>query len=252
MSTRLRFSPGETACAAVVAAAVAAWTLLPPIQQDQAYHLFADRRALLGIPNALDVLSNAGFLLAGLWGLFRLRSTPIELPTMTRRALSVFFAGLLLTAFGSSWYHLHPSDATLVWDRLGMTVAFAGVLAAAISQRISERAATPMLYALLASGVGSVLYWSETGSLSAYVLIQFGGMLAFLGLLVLARKQDDVLPWGEVLIWYGLAKLFESADQWLWTLTSGVVAGHALKHLAAAGAGFAIARALEPQIRRAG
>jgi hypothetical protein len=199
---------------------------------------------LLGIPNALDVLSNLAFLLAGSWGLVLLRSRRIELSPTTWQALRAFFVGLVLTAFGSSWYHLHPGDATLLWDRLGMTVAFAGILTAAISQRISERAATPMLYALLASGLASVLYWSESGNLSAYVLIQFGGMLALFGLLVLARREDDVLPWGKVLIWYGLAKLLESADHGIWELTSGIVAGHALKHVAAAGAGFAVAAAL--------
>jgi hypothetical protein len=48
---------------AALAAAVA-W-LLPPIAQDPAYHRLADSRPWLGIPNALNVLSNAGFLLVG-------------------------------------------------------------------------------------------------------------------------------------------------------------------------------------------
>ena len=41
-------------------AAAAAW-LVPPIPQNPAYHRLADSRAWLGIPNALNVLSNAGF-----------------------------------------------------------------------------------------------------------------------------------------------------------------------------------------------
>ena len=157
----------------------------------------------------------------------------------------MFFVGLVLTGFGSGWYHLHPTDRTLFWDRLTMTVSFAGVLAAMISQRVSERVAAPMLYLLIAAGMGSVLYWAESGSLSPYALLQFGGLLALLGLLVLTREPKDELPWGQVLIWYGLAKVLESADALIWTWTSGVVAGHALKHLAAAGAGFAVARALK-------
>src|SRR5512133_9790 len=38
------------------------------LAQDHRYHAFADGRTLLGVPNALDVLSNAAFALAGLAG----------------------------------------------------------------------------------------------------------------------------------------------------------------------------------------
>ena len=49
--------------AAVIAAAMAA-----PIPQDPAYHRLADARAFFGIPNALNVLSNAPFVLVGALG----------------------------------------------------------------------------------------------------------------------------------------------------------------------------------------
>jgi hypothetical protein len=38
-----------------------------------------------------------------------------------------------------------PADRTLFWGRLTMTLSFAGMIAAAASQRICERLATPML-----------------------------------------------------------------------------------------------------------
>ena len=47
--------------------------LIPPIPQDPAYHRLADARSWLGIPNALNVLSNAGFVLVGALGLGFLR-----------------------------------------------------------------------------------------------------------------------------------------------------------------------------------
>ncbi|PWT75322.1 MAG: hypothetical protein C5B46_02750 [Proteobacteria bacterium] len=237
-------SKRERATLVAAIALVAVLPLLPPIEQDQSYHHFADTRSWLGIRNAADVLSNLAFLAAGVVGLARLPSSRLALPEATRRALWVFFTGLILTGLGSGWYHLGPGDRSLLWDRMGMTVSFAGVLAAIISQRVSERLATPMLYVLLAAGLGSVLYWAESGSLSAYALIQFGGMLALLGLLLLAREPRDVLPWGQVLIWYGLAKIFESGDRLIWSWSNGLFAGHAIKHLAAAGAGFALAHAL--------
>ena len=55
----------------LVATAVAAvvWVILTPrIPQDPKYHLFADHRTILWVPNALDVLSNLGFAVAGFYG----------------------------------------------------------------------------------------------------------------------------------------------------------------------------------------
>src|SRR5262249_49081440 len=58
-------------------ATVSALWWVPPIPQSLAYHDFADRRSLLGLPNALNVLSNLPFLLVGAAGLtFILRGPP--------------------------------------------------------------------------------------------------------------------------------------------------------------------------------
>ena len=45
--------------------------LVGPIAQPEHFHEFADRRTMFGVPNAADVLSNAGFAIVGLWGLAR-------------------------------------------------------------------------------------------------------------------------------------------------------------------------------------
>jgi hypothetical protein len=47
--------------------------LLPPIPQDQAYHLFADQRTLFGIPNFWNVVSNLPFIVVGAVGLVQFR-----------------------------------------------------------------------------------------------------------------------------------------------------------------------------------
>jgi hypothetical protein len=55
--------------------------LLPRIPQPAAYHLFADRRRFLGIPNFANVVSNLPFAVIGLWGLiFLLRSNSDQMP----------------------------------------------------------------------------------------------------------------------------------------------------------------------------
>ena len=48
---------------------VIAVVLSPPIPQDPGYHSFADQRTMIGIPNALNVVSNVPFAFIGLAGL---------------------------------------------------------------------------------------------------------------------------------------------------------------------------------------
>jgi hypothetical protein len=98
--------------------AVTVALLLPPIPQDPAYHEFVDQRTLHGLPNFWNVVSNLPFVIAGLLGLLLLnRQSPVEggLPQLYP-AYRVFFIGVLLTGFGSAWYHLAPTNESLVWD----------------------------------------------------------------------------------------------------------------------------------------
>ena len=69
-------------------------------------HPFVDARTLWGVPNAMDVLSNAPLVLAGLIGLFTLRGKWV--PSASHPAMIVFFTGLLLAGVGSAWVHLGP------------------------------------------------------------------------------------------------------------------------------------------------
>jgi hypothetical protein len=46
----------------LIAASLARLLLLPAIPQDQSYHLFADCRAVAGIPNFWNVVSNIPFI----------------------------------------------------------------------------------------------------------------------------------------------------------------------------------------------
>ena len=220
------------------------WLFLPVIRQPQEYHHFADTRAWLGIPNAADVLSNLPFVLVGLCGLWRLQQNARSLPDVVRASLAVFFAGFFLTGFGSGYYHWAPSDPTLVWDRLPMTIAFSGALGALLAERVSQRAGIAGLIFMLIVGPASVFYWKVTGDLSLYGVAQFGTGAVLLVLLMATRKGDDPIPWWILLVFYVVAKVFEDADAVIWQFTGGLFAGHALKHLAAAAGGWAIVHAL--------
>lgn len=92
--------------AALTAAVVLVCRVLPRIPQPQWYHLFADRRTLFGIPNFGDVVSNLPLQSSEPGGLtFALqhrRNRTIFLDSRESGPYSFAFAGLLLTALGSS------------------------------------------------------------------------------------------------------------------------------------------------------
>jgi len=225
-------------------AAFGLWALLPVIPQDPAFHVFADQRRWLGIPRAADVVSSLAFIAMGVLVALRLAARDrCRFSGAAEASLWSIALGVLCTGFGSAWYHLDPSAAALVWDRLPMTLAFGGVLGLAIAQRLGNDVGGISLAALIALGIASIVYWQTTGDLSLYAVLQFGGFAAVIVLLLLTRKGDDPIPWWWLIVWYAIAKVFELEDQAVWQATSGLVAGHALKHFAAA---VAIAGLLRP------
>src|SRR5947207_145017 len=92
-------------------AALAITLCLPPIVQWQNYHDFADGRGLLGIPNALNVLSNLPFLVVGILGL-RFLAKPAAgsfREPWERGPVAALMVAFLLIALGSSYYHWRPN-----------------------------------------------------------------------------------------------------------------------------------------------
>ena len=222
------------ACTALIA-------LLPRVPQDLNYHNFADQRTLAGIPNCLNVVSNLPFLLVGIAGcVFMVRRSRegADLVGTIAACYFAFFVGVALTCFGSSYYHLAPDNARLVWDRLPMSVAFMAFLAAMIAERASERAAAWLLVPLIACGIASLVYWSWSesigrGDLRFYGFIQFYPVVAVGLLIALYPPRFTRTPDLAVVVgWYALAKLFEALDKPIFS-SLRIVSGHTLKHLAA-------------------
>ncbi len=203
-----------------------------------------DRRTIAGVPNGMDVLSNVLFLVVGVAGLAatsdRRGRTPFR-DRWTRWPYRALFLGVVLTAFGSSWYHLVPSTSRVVWDRLPMTIAFTGLLTAVLAERVSVRLARLLFAPLLLAGIGSIAYWYATqlagrGDLRAYALVQFGSLAVVLLVLAMYRAKDRAGAWLVAgLALYGLAKSFEIADGTIYHAL-GIVSGHTLKHVTAAAA----------------
>ena len=225
---------------------------VPRVPQPLSYHDFADQRGWLGIRNFGDVVSNLLFAIAGLWGLvflWRTSKTPLFVDSRERWPYTFVFLGLLLTALGSSYYHLAPDNARLVWDRLPMTFAFMGLVSAMLAERVSVRAGVALLPVLILIGVSSVLWWWHTeglgaGDLRFYAAVQVYAVLILPILLLLPPSYTRGSDFALIFALYVLAKILETADRQIFAADHQVVSGHSLKHLAAGVAGLWMIRML--------
>ena len=239
--------PAELALLLAVAALAALAALLPATGLPAGYHDFADQRTLLGLPHALDVLSNLPFAVMGAWGLWWLRRVPLDRLGTAQRGLAVlFFVGLMATAFCSSSYHLDPHDAGLCIDRVGMSLAFAGLLGLAAADRISARAGVALAALVAVAAPATALVAWLGGNMTPWAVLQGGG-LVLLAALALRRPQPRALGFSiiGVIAFYALAKALELADAPVFALTQQLISGHSAKHLVAALAGWPVVRALQ-------
>jgi len=231
---------------AVIAVALVVTWIADPVPQDSGYHVFADQRVMLSIPRALDVLTNIPLMLVGVLGLVRV----MRLARFTGRnpllyPYGVFFLGLVSTGAGSAYYHLAPDNWHLMWDRLPMTLAFMGLFSAVVAEVVSRRLGLALLLPLLILGVVSVVYWQLTeqagqGDLRLYGLVQFLPMLLIPLMLTLYRLPENYLAYMLAMMGcYAVAKVFELNDFNIYAM-GGMISGHALKHLAAAGGALCV------------
>jgi hypothetical protein len=216
---------GVTIIAGIVATFIA-----PPIAQDATYHQFSDQATVFGIPNFWNVVSNIPFLIVGILGLVRLPA----IASTSKIQYFLFFLGVALVAFGSGYYHLYPSNNTLVWDRLPMTIAFMALFSIVISEFVHEQLGLKLLLPLLIVGLMSIVYWLIFNDLKAYVLVQFYPIIAILISLIFFQSSYTLkIGYWLLVLAYVVAKLFEHFD----TTTHhafGWLSGHTLKHISAA------------------
>ena len=244
----------EWAPTAVMAIAAAAMLAHGPIAQYAHYHEFADGRALLGLHNAADVLSNVGFAMVGSWGLWALQTRrPDSMPLSARDGYYVFAVAIALTAFGSSFYHLGPDNDRLLWDRLPIALACAGLLGAV---RAETHVSQPrwVVPALVVAAIASVAWWSLTdsitvGDLRPYLLLQ-GAPLVLIPLWqwIARAPRQDRLAFGIAILLYALAKIFEVADHQVFEAL-GFMSGHTIKHLLATAAAAVLTANLVSRLR---
>lgn len=210
--------------------------LYGPVAQLANYHAFADQSEVFGIAHFADVLSNLGFALVALWGLWRL------VPARRSAALvhgwpgyRLFLVGLLLTAFGSSWYHLDPDNARLIWDRVPIALASGGLLAGVWGD-CRQRSSALLAGALAVAAPFSVAWWYWTelagaGDLRPYLLLQVLPIVLIpLWQWLHGRPRGERLAFAAALALYIVGKCAELLDHQLAALL-GPLSGHTLKHL---------------------
>jgi Na+/melibiose symporter-like transporter len=162
---------------------------------------------------------------------------------------------VILVGVGSAYYHQSPSNQTLLWDRLPMTVAFMALMSLLLEERVLSVRRPWLLWGLIAIGVASALYWSWTeslgrGDLRPYALVQFLPVILMPLILLLFRHRylaGNLLL--SAFLLYFAAKALEHFDQQILTAAQ-VMSGHALKHAVAALAVWCILLAVPVHARR--
>ena len=239
--------------------AVTATFFISPIAQDPNYHNLSDRRVIAGIPNFGDVVSNLAFLMVGVLGLLKLVQIREDRSRFVLKQemipFGVVFVGTILIFAGSVYYHWAPTNETLVGDRFPMTFTFMSILSIVVVERVSVKAGVVLLIPLLVIGVASVVYWQVTeqsgqGDLRPYALVQFLPLLLIPVILWLfPARYTGTRYFVEMIGWYGVAKVFEFSDAAIWGWTGGWLAGHSLKHCAAAWGIYTLVRYLKHRQR---
>ena len=212
---------------------------ISPVPQNPEYHNFADQRTIAGIDHFWNVASNLPFIVIGIIAINNLlNKDSLTYPLSLFPCYLIFFIGVGFVGIGSAYYHLQPSNETLLWDRLPMTVGFMAFVAIIIGEYLSEKIARKLLPYLILAGAASVFYWYFTeqagrGDLRPYGLIQFAPMLMIPMIMVMfpARFTHTDYLWA-MLAAYIVAKMFEAWDGYVYSIFG--LSGHAIKHLFAA------------------
>ena len=219
---------------------------LDPIAQNQEIHQFADARGCFGVANCGDVLSNLGFTVAGVFGLWVLgRDKALFGPEQRalRALFLLFFVAVTAVSVASSYYHVVLHDRGLFWDRVPITLSFLSLFPAILADRVTPRFGAWFAALAIPAGLASLVYWIVTeaagvGDLRFYGLVQAYPLFCLLimpWLFPNARYSQTPYLYTMVGL-YGVAKLVEVFDERVFELTGHLVSGHSLKHLLSAAA----------------
>lgn len=186
-----------------------------PIKQDPKYHDFADKRH----NNFLNIISNLPFVLIGIYGLVKGQHT-IE--------WKIFYISIILVGIGSIYYHQKPTNQSLIWDRLPMTIAFMSIFFIFLQIRYKINAI--FFYILLIIGIYSIYHWVKFDDLLIYGIVQYVPILIMIFILLIKPESYDDKIWKAILL-YLIAKICENLDKQIYKLSNYLISGHTIKHI---------------------
>jgi hypothetical protein len=124
-----------------------------------------------------------------------------------------------------------------------------------VSERISVRAGSALLWPLVLLGLASVAYWRWSAlagfeNLRPYLAVQFGSIAVVLAVSLLYRSRYSH-GWVIFVLAaaYGVAKVVEVYDRQIFDAGQWL-SGHTLKHLAAALGVYLLLLAMQRRVRR--
>jgi hypothetical protein len=207
---------------------------LPRTGQNPSFHIFADQREILGLPNFYNVITNLPFVVIGFIGLLFFVNK--ERAHTHKLASIVLFTGIICIGAGSAWYHYYPTNASLVWDRIPMTITFMSYFSIVVGDYVNKRLGSFILWPLLIVGVFSIYYWYMTeqagaGDLRLYAWVQFFPMICIPLIMFLYPSSRSVkVKIISIILVYALAKVAEQADEVIFNFHR-IISGHSVKHL---------------------
>jgi len=175
------------------------------------YHNFSDKRSILGLPNAMNVGSNLFILLPAIYLLQK------------QKKMTLLSSHIIYLFLASSYYHINPTNKSIVPDMVGVVTLNIVVLSYFIDPYIFI-----MLYVL---GIFSVFYWYKTNDLRLYIAILLGCPL-YIFYKLYDNKQ--IRPQLYTIIFIGvLLRVLEHNDSYIYKLSNQTISGHTLKHILA-------------------
>lgn len=213
----------------------------PVIVQPQEYYVFADNNVALGLPHFGDFVSNITFLLVAIYMVFTFpvaSSVVREKYSQSILILPIIMLGSFMVGFGSSVFHLNPTETSLILDRFPMTIVFTVVffdLLFSLKVIEHENPLRVIMFAVFAA-IMSLLYWKVSivwgvEDLRPYVFVQFFPMFSLLVLTVFFYKKYDLRLIFLMFVLYLLAKVFEFYDAAIFEFLGTYLSGHNIKHI---------------------
>lgn len=208
--------------------------LFTKIPLPKGYHNFSDKRKFLGIPNAMNVLSNIAILIPALYLLKKQGNINYENLLSEKNLLIIH---IVLLAIASGYYHCSPSDNTIFWDILMITT-----LSIIVLNIINDHKYGKFLYLL---GILSVIYWKYSGDIRIYLIILIGVPIYFF-LKYYNNENSNIKRNLYITLFFTiLYRLVEFYDHQIYKIMDNKISGHTLKHIFAGLSIWYIVRLLE-------